>query len=59
MEKIEFEAEEFQWKAKELNIHDVSHFYKSKLFSQSGYKLEERMDNSNRLTKFIVKNMSG
>ena len=58
VDKIEFDAEEFEWKARELNIHDVSHFYKSRLFTSSGYCVEERVNNQNRMSKFIVKQMS-
>jgi DNA replication licensing factor MCM2 len=53
--KVEFDADEFEVRAREVNIMDVSAFYKSRLFVNNGYRLETRTDNLGRESKYIVK----
>jgi DNA replication licensing factor MCM2 len=39
---VEIDTEDFETRAKELNVHDTKPFYKSKLFSAHGYRLNEK-----------------
>jgi hypothetical protein len=38
-----------------MNIHDVEPFYKSQLFSKSGYRVESRLNANGRDQRIIVK----
>lgn len=54
---VEFDADEFETRAKEFNIHDVSYFYNSRVFKHYGYRLNERRDSRDRVVKTIVKEL--
>jgi DNA replication licensing factor MCM2 len=55
VEKVEFDADEFELKAREFNINDVTNFYHSPVFSKAGYSLEERVDDKGRRRRLIVR----
>lgn len=57
LQEVKFDAEKFESRAREFNIHSVAPFYKSATFKHYGYRLEERTDARDRAVKVIVKTL--
>lgn len=53
--QVTFDAEEFEIRARELGVDDVSPFYKSDLFVKYGYRVDTRADAQGRESRVIVK----
>jgi DNA replication licensing factor MCM2 len=56
--EVEIDADEFEIRARELNIHDVISFYESAMFLNNGYKLVTRKERNGRQSSYIVKTMA-
>jgi DNA replication licensing factor MCM2 len=51
--EVEFDIAEFEFRAKELNIHDVTAFYESSIFIGNGYRIGSREDGSRFISKVV------
>jgi hypothetical protein len=55
MRELEFDAEDFELRAREFSVNDVQPFYESRAFTQSEYRLVEKAVAGGRRVRMIVK----